>query len=206
MKNKIFDSHNDHFKYTACLNYGLGSYPFIKGYKDAADIIICKISETNGTSIDGLVYPALYLYRHHIELFLKDLIHVCGNLYEFDDVEPFLSKRSHSISSLWSKLKEFLAASREYQESISQDLNPFDSLISEVSIFDKSGTSFRYHKDTNGKVILCNPDTNEPVKHCNLFVLYEEMQKFSEILECLDMDLKAKLDLKMEFISEMQAF
>ncbi len=209
MKPKIFDSHNEtDFRYTACLNYGLDAYPFVRGYKEAADILIQNLSETDGRSIDGLVYPICYLYRHHIEIFIKDIIHVCGYLY--DDIEEeankFLAKRSHSISGLWNKLKEYLIISGEYETEIPEELAQFDHLISELSVFDPSGTAFRYHKDTNGRILLQNPETKEPVRHCDVFALHDEMQKLSKILECVDMDLSVKLDFKLDYIREMQEY
>ncbi len=207
MEPKFFDRHNEtNFQYTACLNYGLNSYPFVRGYKEAADIIVQNLSETNGRSIDGLIYPICYLYRHHIEIFLKDIIQICDRLYDIEEAEEFLAKRSHSLSGLWKKLKEYLKISGEYEEEIPEELTQFDEVIEELSIFDPSGTAFRYHKATNGRVLLQNPKTKEPVRHCNVLALYNEIQKLSEILECIDMDLSVKLDYKLDYINDMQAY
>lgn len=207
MKPKFFDNHNKtDSRYTACLNYGLDAYPFVHGYKKAADVLVRSLSETNGKSVDSLVYPICYLYRHHIEIFIKDIIQVCGYLYDIEEVDEYLSKPRHSVSGLWDKLKECLKVSGEYKKIIPEELNIFDDLVCEFSIFDRSGTAFRYLKDTNGKILLRNPETQEPVKHCDVLALHDEMQKFSEMLECLDLDLSTKLDFKMEYLSEMRGY
>lgn len=207
MRPKFFDRHNEtSFQYTACLNYGLNSYPFVRGYKEAADILTQNLCETSGRSIDGLVYPICYLYRHYVEIFLKDIIEMCGRIYDIEETEEFLAKRSHSLSNLWNKLKEYLKISGKYEEAIPEELTQFDEVIEELSIFDPSGTAFRYHKATNGRVLLQNPETKEPVRHCDVFALYDEIQKLSEILECIDMDLSVKLDYKLDYINDMQAY
>jgi len=50
----------------------LEPYAYRSSYKDAGDIIIEKFFEDNSRN-EFLIIPAFYLYRHFVELTLKDI-------------------------------------------------------------------------------------------------------------------------------------
>ncbi|HHS8916416.1 TPA: hypothetical protein ACTVMT_005267, partial [Escherichia coli] len=57
---------------------------YTEGYRRAADILINHIDES-GRDQDFLVYPVLFLYRHHLELLIKQIIGLALALAEDPD-------------------------------------------------------------------------------------------------------------------------
>src|ERR1039458_8918620 len=56
----------------ASLHFPGSEFLYAKGYRTAARLLTKHVIET-GTDKNVLVFPILYLYRHHIELVLKHL-------------------------------------------------------------------------------------------------------------------------------------
>src|SRR6266849_9877987 len=64
------DWHNN-----ACLNvmHGYDQIGYTEGYRRGARLLVEYVAE-NARDQDYLVYPIIFLYRHHIELALKNII------------------------------------------------------------------------------------------------------------------------------------
>jgi hypothetical protein len=60
------------WKNNACLRNG-DEYAYREGYRKGAQILVRAVEETQSDQ-DFLVYPIVFLYRHHIELALKRVI------------------------------------------------------------------------------------------------------------------------------------
>ena len=89
------DWHNN-----ACLNYMPDhGTAYTEGYRRAADILINHIDES-GRDQDFLVYPVLFLYRHHIELIIKQIIGLALALTEEPDKRQY-KKDDHNLNTLW---------------------------------------------------------------------------------------------------------
>lgn len=58
----------------ACLNsmYGSDEIAYIEGYRRGAELLVRYVNEAQRDQ-DYLVYPIIVLYRHHIELILKEI-------------------------------------------------------------------------------------------------------------------------------------
>jgi hypothetical protein len=74
-------------------------------FKLAADMILDAHEAAKvGPHNDHLLYPVLYLYRHCLELKLKDLVRLgvtCGD-FKFSEVKGMLG--GHHLQPLWSKV------------------------------------------------------------------------------------------------------
>src|SRR5579864_2943647 len=58
----------------ACLNFTApANYAYTEGYRIAARSLAKQVCET-GEDRDLLIFPIIYLYRHHLELRFKNLI------------------------------------------------------------------------------------------------------------------------------------
>lgn len=89
------DWHNN-----ACLNYMPDhGTAYTEGYRRAADILINHIDES-GRDQDFLVYPVLFLYRHHLELLIKQIIGLALALAEDPDKHQY-KKDDHNLNNLW---------------------------------------------------------------------------------------------------------
>ena len=96
------DWHNN-----ACLNYMPDhGTTYTEGYRRAADILIKHIDES-GLDQDFLVYPVLFLYRHHIELLIKQIVGLALVLSEEPDTDQY-KKDNHNLNTLWLLAKKLL--------------------------------------------------------------------------------------------------
>lgn len=64
------DWHNN-----ACLNatWGVDQAAYLEGYRCGARLLVEHVTE-HARDQDFLVYPIIFLYRHHVELALKNII------------------------------------------------------------------------------------------------------------------------------------
>ena len=67
-RDDLSDYHNN-----ACLSLGGDPFPYAEGYRRAAEILVHYVND-NGQDQDFLVFPILFLYRHHLELAMKRII------------------------------------------------------------------------------------------------------------------------------------
>src|SRR6478609_5485267 len=87
----------------ACTNKP-SSYSYAEGYKIAAQRLIKHVVET-GEDQDFLVYPIIFLYRHHIELLLKSILEQLPYLL---DKKLKTNHCSHNLAELWNDLKSLI--------------------------------------------------------------------------------------------------
>ncbi len=120
-------------------------------YKEAADIIISYIEDgkINGHP-DIYFFPIAYLYRHSIELFLKQLIQHGVQLQILQEEEELTEIMSdHKLYPSWNKVR--IVLEEVWPDGDKNDLKNVERLIQEFHNLDKSGQSFRYSKDKAGK-------------------------------------------------------
>ena len=82
---------------------------YIRGYKKAADILVDHVLLTD-SDLDTLVYPIVFLYRHYLELLVKNIIEN-GAKYLGIEEKP---KTNHHLDTLWSKAKEIINKYKAY--------------------------------------------------------------------------------------------
>lgn len=75
------------------------------GYMRAADILVARVLESQH-ELDFLIYPIVFLYRHYLELRLKELI-VAGR--ELLDLPPDL-RQVHRLDVLWVSCRKILGS------------------------------------------------------------------------------------------------
>ena len=185
---KLFIEGDDWY-YVACLNDqrdNLGLY--IVGYKEAGDILVKHVVE-NRRHHDSLVFPIVFMYRHYLELRLKQLIRD-GNLFLGN--QPIFCKH-HRICKLWKECRMIL---KKVEPKITdQDLEAVEEGITEFSTTDPSSTAFRYPNDTDDKPSLPG------LRHINLRNLAEIMEKLAAFLDAASMAISVSLDQKKEIES-----
>ena len=92
---------------------------------------------------DTLLFPVLYLYRHCLELMLKDLIllGVRTRFFTLDEVSEIVSE--HPLCPLWTKVKRFLIDSFP----VADDLSIVESVINDFHQIDPNGQILRYERN-----------------------------------------------------------
>ncbi len=142
------------------------------GFKKAADILTNHIQKSIIYG-DLVVYPIVYLYRHHLELSLKDII-IRGN-YLLD--KPITLKFDHSLNKLWNYCQTILP-----QIGIPTDIpeaKPFKDCLKQLDQVDSQANAFRYPVTKNEKPTLLNLDS---VDLNNLRIVIDRMSFFIEII------------------------
>jgi hypothetical protein len=145
------------------------------------------VSFLNGMTI---IYPIVYLYRHHAELVLKGIIKCASGLLDralTKDDERALG--GHGLLELWQAARPLLdpvcnlASNPPFPAS---DLEGVDSYISQIHEHDPKGESFRYAtrkaKGANRPAPSLNPD----LKLVNIRVFAIAMEKLADYLEGIE--------------------
>ena len=122
---------------------------YAEGYKIAGDLIIDYVKK-NRIEQDALIYPMVFLYRHYIELVLKDIIKDSRKI--FDEKVEF--PETHKISSLWQIVKGYLRRTKDLNNT--KDIESVDKIMEEFAIQDPDSMSFRYPEDKKGNELLSN--------------------------------------------------
>lgn len=185
------DWHNN-----ACLNYMPDhSTAYTEGYRRAADILIHHIHET-GRDQDFLVYPIVFLYRHHIELLFKQIIESALLLTAEPGNYPY-KKDSHNLDTLWRFAKKrVMAVDERYKAS---EFLIIDEVVSELHKADGSATDFRYARHKDGTRSL------ETLSYINTRRFGERMQAASDLLDGIDEALRYLIDLDNEMYAQCGA-
>jgi hypothetical protein len=80
----IFTASKSHPHLNACVNYLDGLDPMEAacwGYREAAEVLLAEVMERGGT-LDTLIYPIVFNWRHYVELRLKIIYLVRHAMYE----------------------------------------------------------------------------------------------------------------------------
>ncbi len=157
---------------------------YATGYKDAADIIVDHLPLQRGT-LDTVVYPVLFLYRHFLELRLKGLVRDGRELLDHDGGTP----SGHGLETLWRELRPMLE--ELWPENEQTDLDALEDYISQFSRVDPVSEVFRYpQKKRDGTWSL------EHMTHTNVRRVAELMDNIANLLDGIKEAMAHYLDYK----------
>lgn len=153
---------------------------------------------------DFLVYPIVYLYRHHIELTLKSIIRTACFLIDYTLTEKDLDALGrHDLAKLWNLARPLLNPACELGGSPAlphDDLEGIDSYIFQLHKHDPDGQRFRYavtkSKGLKGKRVHSLPDD---LRHINIRNFATALEKLADYLDALDMWFGDLIDAKLEY-------
>ncbi|MCI5098870.1 hypothetical protein [Phaeobacter italicus] len=114
----------------------------VRGYKEAADSLVARL--TSPWQQNTQVYPILYLYRHFLELSLKEIVHLFGK-----DVQVNPDWMSHSLVTQWQKVQKIVE-----EFGVQGDTNAdrkVNSVIEQFNGVDQDSTAFRYATRPSGE-------------------------------------------------------
>jgi len=115
------------------------------GFQRAADMIVTA-AQSDDLNPDDLFFPVAYLYRHHLELMLKELVQLGTRVGALDDCKGILGW--HNLHKLWNKVRHLI---REvWPDSPDDDLRAAEQVVLEFHKLDPTGQAFRYSRAKNG--------------------------------------------------------
>lgn len=142
------------FRYNATLGRIESDLSLSMGYASAANTLVN--AWRHGDINDGHLLPITYLYRHAIELALKDCIRLADACLELQDpknhvrpskgIDHWLSKVAlHRLAAPADRLSKYL-------DVLGMDKLPKESrlVLDEVHLLDPNGDSFKYAADARG--------------------------------------------------------
>lgn len=169
----LFKSDNDWHNNACISSYEWSEHGYVQGYKDIADLACENLLNGNGT-LDTLVLPICYSYRHYIELSLKGIIY---SIYQIEGTEMGVPSH-HKIDALWKIV--YPAVKRIREDAPKEELKTLGRLIKEFSNLDPNAEEFRYSttKDKSKKTKW----SLEKISLINIRNLYEVMSRVGHLL------------------------
>jgi hypothetical protein len=118
-------------------------------FKTAAETIID--AHENGSRVshpDELFFPVAFLYRHCLELKLKDLIRVGIQTNFFLQKDVAWTFKAHGLAQLWTPVKRLLLDG--WPDADPSPILAVEAVIAELHQADPNGQTFRYESDAEG--------------------------------------------------------
>lgn len=116
-------------------------------YRQAAEIVVGEL-QSSRVVMSSTLLPALFLFRHYIEIRLKELVVLCGKIL---GEEQSISSH-HKLYPSWGRLKGL--ARRIDNQFQGEEVEVVEKCIKELSELDERGDVFRYPVDTQGNTNL----------------------------------------------------
>jgi hypothetical protein len=143
---------------------------------------------THSAIEDALIYPIVYLYRHHLELELKGLIaYYVTRLPCSKEEKQSKTKKlthGHSLKRFWNSVRElYPICAQEMLEAT----NAFQHLLFELDSYDPSSQAARYPMDNLDKPTLSN------LHLVDLDHLKSAVNKMSHYLSCIHESMAERL-------------
>ena len=158
------------------------NYRLVQGYKRAGDILIQK-ALAERSDRDNLVFPALFNYRHYIELALKAIVEEHGAFAEVS-----LGSKNHNLPDLWQLFVKIASAFGNDCSDVATVA--VGECIKEIDDVDASATVFRYARKRSGDT----PDL--PKNGLDLVRLHDVMNGIENFFECADLDFTYRADFE----------
>ena len=173
--NKTFGPREMDYEHTACIDYlGLDWSMFAEGYRKAANLLANTVQGDRG-SVDDLVYPIAFNFRHAIELQLKLCCFLAFWLYGPKQSHP----TGHDLDVLWQGLKPHVVT--RFIDSPDYPCIPeIEEILGDFIEFDKASFNARYPTDLKGHPSL--PDFSL----INIAQLQERANRLLVLLQAIE--------------------
>jgi hypothetical protein len=113
-------------------------------FKLAAEMVLDTL-EASTLNYDSLYLPVCYLYRHCLELKLKDLIRLGIRYRDIDETTVQKVLTEHYLAQLWTPTKRFLVG--RFPNEDPAPLQAVESVVNDFHQIDRKGEAFRYDLD-----------------------------------------------------------
>jgi hypothetical protein len=179
---------------------------YADGYRMAAEIIARRIFNDGydeflcSNDLDILFYPIAYLYRHHIELRLKEIIELGNKRYDSDNTNDSIIKNYyiHNLKILWKYSRQIIDYNFSEISNHKVDLDIVGKLILELHKHDERSEGFRYHISRGvpkQAVAGSCKDKEEPkqtlagIDVVNVRNFIDVMDRLANFLYCISLDI-----------------
>jgi hypothetical protein len=159
---------------------------YIDGYREAAEAVFERVDA--GASPDHMLFPFAFLWRHCIELRLKEIIAIGRSL----DGKEWGFPEHHGLLDLWREAKPYVIQTAP-KGGKRPEVRNVEANIKEFEKIDPSAEGFRYSLDKKGKRSL--PRAPNLV---NLRKLHEAVTAVANLLSGVSSVLQEQLEYMMQ--------
>lgn len=165
-------------------------------FKEAGDKIIKELSRGEDIKhCDMFFMPIAYLYRHSMELQMKEIIRLGIRLGLIEKDEKLTDVlKDHNLHYLWNVVRKVVAA--YWPNGPQDDLNAAERIVQEFHQIDKCGQNFRYSKDLKGHSSLERFPESVQLKH-----LQDVFGAIFNFLDGCETGLDHAMDMRNEMLS-----
>lgn len=180
--------------------WGDPKHGYTEGYRRGALLLAAHVNEHHRNQ-DYLVYPIIFLYRHHIELALKNIIMQTPYVLSRELTE--MEKRHlgrHRLDLLWQDLKPLLstiAEAADWSPNDADEIGAVDVYIKQLSTLDPDSFRFRYTAAKDG-----SPTLSPELKVINLRHFANMMERLANYFDGLETGLSILAEGKTEMHHE----
>lgn len=126
-----------------------------EGFKEAADRIVLSLEESNHDRYaDKYLFPVGFLYRHYLELSMKEIVRLGVSLQILEEPEVRKILKSHDLLALWGQTRRTLITF--WANSDPTPVNAVESVMRQFHQIDGNGQAFRYSTDKEGETFLAD--------------------------------------------------
>lgn len=165
---KIFEPHSS--RWNACLRNYMGFAELARYYLESANALIDRTVDDT-SKLDVYIYSAVFLYRHSVELLLKELIWMSNFILGKGKTFP----QHHKLMDLWRSLKNNATSLLTSDFPLSgEEVQYVEKTIEEIIKYDPESDAFRYPFDKK----MQRPHSD--VYQVNVKSLYERFNQIHE--------------------------
>lgn len=195
-KDDVLFGGGDDSETNACItHWHYVEWAYSSGFRRAAHHLAEQVCGSRSEQ-DVLVYPIVYLYRHHVELVLKSIIETASALLGRELPARDLKKLDrHDLAGLWEVARPLLDPVCELARNPPfppDDLEGIDSYIRQIHEHDPDGQRFRYATiklkgvSTRTRPRLRSPSLKPELKLVNIRLFAVAMEKLTDYIENIE--------------------
>lgn len=176
---------------------GVDDSLFAVAYKESADKIIRELMRGEDFRHPDMFFmPIAYLYRHSLELKMKEIVRL-GIKLELLKADKKLQTvlDGHSLFPLWKLVRSAVEA--YWPDGSKNDLKAAERIVQELHKIDKSGQNLRYSRDRSGKSTLEKLPNSVQLTH-----LQDVFHAIFSLLEGCEAGLNHAVETRNEMLSE----
>ena len=174
-------------EWSACLQNYTEFSQLARYYLESANALI-KITVSDSSKLDVYIYSAVFLYRHSIELWLKELIWMSNFILGRGKTFP----KKHDLMDLWRSLKSNASSLLKSDFPLKMnEVKYVEITIEEIMKYDPESDAFRYPLDKKMQRPLSD------VNHVNVTSLYEQFNQIHEYF--------GRLSFMIDYLYEAQS-
>jgi hypothetical protein len=191
-KDDVLFRADEDWEANACVGSTVADWIYFTGFRRAAQRLAEHVCDT-GNDQDFLIYPIVYLYRHHIELILKSIFESASGLLDralTENDRKTLGR--HGLLELWQAARPLLNPICDRADNPpfpAAELEGIDSYIRQIHEHDPDGQRFRYATIRTRAATRQGakvPSLRPGLKLINVRVFADAMEKLVSYLEGIE--------------------